>query len=237
MDPTLRYWSPTHNEVWSMLYTSLVFGHAEGVEVALKMYERMQNDGIPVGKMVVLVQNGPNVNKIIFKKMNELIQQDYPKSKGLIDIGSCTIHTVHNAFGEGIEQYGTEIDLLCKDLYVLFQHNAARHEDYVGVQLEMEVETQKFQQHTGVRWLSMGLPIKRVLEQWDAIIKFVTELAKDQRKVPKSINFKRVDMMFGTKERASTKVALEFVNNIIPLFEKFFTAIPEKKQSCCAHSV
>ena len=52
-----------------MFYTSLFFGHAEDVKVALKMYERMQNDGIPVGKMVTLVQDGPNVNKAIFKKM------------------------------------------------------------------------------------------------------------------------------------------------------------------------
>ena len=49
------------------------------------------------------------MNKTIFKKMNELIQQDYPESKGLIDLGSCTIHTVHNVFGKGIEQYRTEI--------------------------------------------------------------------------------------------------------------------------------
>ena len=39
MDLTPRYWSPTHNEVWSMFYTSLLFGHVEGVKIALKMYE------------------------------------------------------------------------------------------------------------------------------------------------------------------------------------------------------
>ena len=87
------------------------------------------------------------MNKTIFNKMNELIQQDYPRFTGLIDLGSCTIHTVHNAFGKGIEQYGLEIDLLCKDLYTLFQHSAARCEDYVGVQIEMEVEIHNFQQH------------------------------------------------------------------------------------------
>ena len=134
--------------------------------------------------------------------MNELIQQGYPESKGLMDLGSFTIHTVHSAFGKGIEQYETEVDLLCKDLYALFQYSAARHKDYVGVQVEMEVETHNFQQHMEVRWLHMGPSIKRVLKQWDAIIKFVTELAKDQKKVPKSINFKRVYMMLGTKERA-----------------------------------
>ena len=52
------------------------------------------------------MQDGPNVNKTIFNKMNELIQQDYPRFTGLIDLGSCTIHTVHNAFGKDIEQYG-----------------------------------------------------------------------------------------------------------------------------------
>ena len=99
------------------------------------------------------------MNKTIFN-MNELIQQDYPRFTGLIDLGSCTIHTVHNTFGKGIEQYGSGIDLLCKDLYTLFQHSAARHEDYVGVQIEMEVEIHNFQQHTEVRWLSMGPSIK-----------------------------------------------------------------------------
>ena len=42
----------------------------------------------------------------------------------------------------------------------------------------MEVETHNFQQHTEVRRLSMGPSIKRVFEQWDAILKFVTEERK-----------------------------------------------------------
>ena len=55
MDLTLRYWSPTHDEVWTSFYTSLFFGHAEGIPVAVKMYETMQNDGIPVDKLITLV--------------------------------------------------------------------------------------------------------------------------------------------------------------------------------------
>ena len=67
----------------------------------------------------------------------------------------------------------------------------------------------------------MGPSIKRILEQWDAIIQFVAELAKDPRKVPKSINYKRVYMMLGPKEKLVTRVSLEFLNHIIPVFEKF----------------
>ena len=68
----LRYWSPTHEEVWITYYTSFFFGHAEGEKVAVKMYEQLVSDGIPVAKLVTLVQDGPNVNKTIFRKMDEL---------------------------------------------------------------------------------------------------------------------------------------------------------------------
>ena len=72
MDLTLRYWSPTHEEVWITYYTSLFFGHAEGEKVAVKMYEQLVSDGIPVAKLVTLVRDGPNVNKTIFRKMEDM---------------------------------------------------------------------------------------------------------------------------------------------------------------------
>ena len=78
-----------------------------------------------------------------------------------------------------------------------------------------------FQQHTEVHWLSIGPAIKRVLEQWEAICQFVNDLSKDAKKVPKSINHKRVYMLLGTKEKAITKVNLEFFNSVVPLFEQF----------------
>ena len=41
--------------------------------MAKKMYSKMLEDGIPVEKMATLVTDGPNVNKTIFRNMNELI--------------------------------------------------------------------------------------------------------------------------------------------------------------------
>ena len=185
------------------------------------MYNKMQDDGIQVDKMLTLIRDGPNVNKTIFQKMNELISGDHPEFKGLINLGSCTLHTVHNAFGKGIEQYGKDIDNLCMDLHTLFKYSAARREDYKDIQIEFELPEHAFQQHTEVRWLSLGPAIKRILEQWDAIVHFVTELAKDSSRSPKSVAYKRVYMMLGTKERGTTKVTLEFLRDVMPVFEKF----------------
>ena len=118
--------------------------------------------------------------------MNELISQNYPEFQGLTDHGSCTIHTVHNAFGKGIEQYGKNINQLCLDLHLLIKYSAARYEDFTEVQIEMDIHN--FQQHTEVWCLCKGPSIKRILEQWEAITLFVTELSEDPSNVPQSIN-------------------------------------------------
>ena len=221
MDLTLRYWSPTHEEVWIIYYTSLFFGHAEGEKVAVKMYEQLVSDGIPVAKLVTLVQDGPNVNKTIFRKMDELIRHDNPEFTGLVDLGSCSIHTIHNAFGKGLEKCGKEIEQLCMDLHAFFKYSAARCEDFREVQIEMDLDLTNFLQHTVVRWLSIGPAVKRILEQWEAVTQFVTDLAKDPKKLPKSINFKRVHMMLNAKEKMVTRVLLEFLNDVIPVFGQF----------------
>ena len=153
--------------------------------------------------------------------MNELISQDQPEFKGLIDLGSCTIHTVHNAFGKGMQQFGKEIDQLCMDLHSLFKYSPARCEDFKELQKELDLEVHNFIQHTEVHWLGMGPAINRILEQWEAVCSFVTELAKDPKTAPKSVNYKRVYMLLGTKEKSVTRVMLKFLCNVIPLFEQF----------------
>ena len=52
---------------------------------------------------------------------------------------------------------------------------------------------------------------------------FVTELAKDCLRSPKNAAYKRVYMMLGTKERGRTKVTLEFLRDVMPVFEKFLS--------------
>ena len=47
--------------------------------------------------------------------MNELILQDCPEFPGLIDLGSCSIHVIHNAFGKGLEKHRKEVDQHCMD--------------------------------------------------------------------------------------------------------------------------
>ena len=71
--------------------------------------------------------------------MNELISQDHPEFPGLIDLGSCTIHTVNNNFGKGSEQSGKEIYQVCMDLYPHFKCCAARCEGFKELHIKMDL--------------------------------------------------------------------------------------------------
>ena len=53
------------------------------------------------------------------------------------------------------------------------------------------------------------------------ITHFIEHLAKDSTKMPKSENFKRVHTMLTTRERSVTRVSLEFLNDIVPVFKEF----------------
>ena len=189
--------------------------------MASRMFSQGKGDGIPMGKLIA--RDGPNVNKTILNELQQMIKDDYPKFAGFVDIDSCVLHVVHNAFGKGLQKYGKEVDQLCLDLHAIFKHRAARREDYQQLQFDMGVELHTFQQHTEVCWLSIGPAISRIMEQWDAICQFIRDLGKNEKTAPKSINYKRVAAMLTAGEKDATKVLLEFLKSTFPLFEEFLT--------------
>ena len=107
------------------------------------------------------------------KKIEQTIKDKHPEFKGFVDPGSCVVHVVHNGFGKGLDMYGKDIDQLCLDLHAIFKYSAARREDYQQLQANLGADIETFQQHTKVRWLSIGPAIRRVLEQWDTICQLI----------------------------------------------------------------
>ena len=98
-------------------------------------------------------------------------------------------------------------------------------EDYQQLQANLGADIETFQQHTEVRWLSIGPSIHRVLEQWDTICHFIKDLEKDNTRKPKSIIFKRAAALLATGERNVTRVMLEFLRSTAPVFEEFLTVL------------
>ena len=91
----------------------IVFGNAKGEMVADRIFQTMAKDGLPIPKLCTLVRDGPNVNKTIFGKLEGAIKDDTPDFNGFVDLGSCVLHNIYNAFGKGLEDYGKDIEQMC----------------------------------------------------------------------------------------------------------------------------
>ena len=84
--------------------------------------------------------------------------------------------------------------------------------------MNLDVEITLFIEHSSLPWLSIGPAVRRILEQWKAIVQFVKFLESDPKKIPQSAAFKRVQ---ATLKRAEILVQLKFIAFTVILFEAF----------------
>ena len=104
-----------------ILYTSLFFCHAEGEKVARKIYEQLVSDGIPMHKMASLIRDGPNINKTVFQKMNELITQENPEFPGLVDL----VHVASMSFIMHLEKVLSSMEKKWISFAWIFTHSSS----------------------------------------------------------------------------------------------------------------
>ena len=84
MELHIQYWSPVHNEVWIRYYISEFFGHAEGATVGSAFMSAFRSDSVPLTQLLTLGSDGPNVNKTIWREMEQKIWEVYQKSVSLL---------------------------------------------------------------------------------------------------------------------------------------------------------
>ena len=128
MDLHFRFWSEEQNEVVRRFYTALMFGHAQGAKVAAVMVDKLEKDKVNLSSILTLSSDGPNVNKTIFRAVNMPLKG--AGNPGMINIGTCNLHVVHNSFCKALEAYGTPVDDLAVDIHSFFKISSARREDF-----------------------------------------------------------------------------------------------------------
>ena len=83
--------------------------------------------------MLALGIAGPNVNKSFKSKLAKELQKRV--ATHFLDVGTCSIHIVTNAFLEGIKclKDNVNVDQFAIDLHFFFKLSGTRREDYRGV--------------------------------------------------------------------------------------------------------
>ena len=80
--------------------------------------------------------HGPNINQSFEKKLNKNLQENNVE---FLNIGSCSLHKVHNAFHKGLSCLKIDLDQFACDIYPFFKLSSSRREDYASLEGVTEV--------------------------------------------------------------------------------------------------
>nr|XP_042908229.1 uncharacterized protein LOC122271344 [Parasteatoda tepidariorum] len=167
LQTVVRYWSDAQNCVISQHLKTMFIGSATAKNIFKKLTEAMDEMKLPLGKLLMLGSDGPNVNKKVHRLMNEEVK--LISDRELVDIGTCNIHIVHNAFLKGLNELGENAADLITSVYHFFDGWPSRWDNFVIIQEKEGVPHNKMIKHCSSRWLTLELACTRMIEQWQAI--------------------------------------------------------------------
>ena len=226
MDLLVRFWSEIHNEVKVKYLTSIMFGHAKAADVVTEIMQALENLSLPFKLMLSLGMDGPNVNKSILAKMNQL-----KKEKGYPELvqspRSCLIHVCHNSFQAGLKKYGSDAEELCLNLYYFISKSPARREDLLVIEEALGLDELVLLRHVQSRWLSLVPALQRVISMKAALVKlFVDELPKNDKNITKNDKYWTIRNALESKE---VEIQMEFLISIKPIFDEFLTKFQKEE--------
>ncbi|XP_049457018.1 uncharacterized protein LOC125903885 [Epinephelus fuscoguttatus] len=119
LDLHVRYWRNDH--VQSRYYGSQFMGHATAQDLLQHFKECVQQ--LDLRNMISISMDGPSVNWKFF----DLLQQEQAEEFGgakLTMVGSCGLHTLHNAFKSGFSVW--QLEKVLKALHTVFHNTPAQ---------------------------------------------------------------------------------------------------------------
>ncbi|XP_070176232.1 uncharacterized protein [Littorina saxatilis] len=218
LDVHIRFWDD--GQVQTRYLTSKFLGHA----TADILYSELEECCEILGKesIVQLSMDGPNVNWSTFGKLCKDIDTSTQTKKQLYNVGSCGLHTLHNAFKNGYDKTGWDLDKSLSSMYKLFHDTPARREDFV-TWTGCTSFPKKFCAH---RWLENVSVCERVLEIWPHLQTFAHKL-KAAKNCPSTDTFCTVlkccnDVLFTVK----LQIFISIAKDIEPFLRQYQTDKP-----------
>lgn len=123
------------NQVRSRYYGSAFLGHATAVDLLEAFLAT--SDGIDTKKILQVSMDGHNVNKKFLQDLKSKLKNEGEAGDPiLLNMGSCGLHNLHNAFKKSMKASGWKVVAFLRSLYYLFCYSPERREDYKVFRLE-----------------------------------------------------------------------------------------------------
>ncbi|KAH7980690.1 hypothetical protein HPB49_018257 [Dermacentor silvarum] len=118
-DVHVHYGDSSH--VATRYYTSAFMGHSTAEDIQGILLSGLEP--LPLGKILQISMDGPNVSLKFFRNMQVHLQETHQVQ--CVDLGTCGLHTIHNAYRAGVGASKWGIDVLLSSLSALFQDSPA----------------------------------------------------------------------------------------------------------------
>lgn len=152
------YWCESTNYVVTQHLETFFLGKARCDDLK-KLNKVMSNVSLPSSNLLMLGSDGPNVNKAVLKKMDQELLKS--RKKGLINIGTCNIHTTHNAFRKSMQELDENASDLLFFLHDFFNGWLEIWEDFCVVLEKHDLPFYHFLRHVPQCWLTIENAGKR----------------------------------------------------------------------------
>jgi hypothetical protein len=125
LDIHVRLWD--HDTVLTRFYGSSFIGHATAKDM-LKSFN--EDFDLNLANVFQLSMDGPNVNWSFYDILQKDIARETNRDCSMLNLGSCGLHILHNAFKSGVTATKWETSSILSSAYNLFKDAPARREDY-----------------------------------------------------------------------------------------------------------
>lgn len=157
--------------------------------------------------------DGPNINW----KFLELLQQEHREQFGgtqLIVVGSCGLHTLHNACKHGFTIW--KLEKVLRALHILFHNAPARREDFTAL-----TKCTKFPlPFCGHSWLENLPVVERALEFWPSVTMYMDAVRKKKLPNPGTASYDTLEI---AEKDPVILAKLHFYMAITKTFSPFLT--------------
>lgn len=164
--------------------------------------------------------DGPNVNL----KLLELLQSEHSELHGdaqLIRVGSCGLHTLHNAMKAGF--IPLQIDKLLRAMHYLFHNVPARREDFTGTTGSSTFP----RSFCGHRWVENVHVAERAVDLWPMLLAYIDAVEKKEVPSPNTASYDTIVAARGDKFMVpKLQFFLSVTRSFSPYLTKFQTDEP-----------
>ncbi|XP_041865027.1 uncharacterized protein LOC121654791 [Melanotaenia boesemani] len=168
LDIHIRFWKD--DRVMSSYFGSQFLGHARAEDLLQNIKECIVQ--LNLRHLLSVSMDGPNVNF----KMLELLQNEFHGDAQLISVGSCGLHTLHNAMKAGFTTW--HVDKLLRAMHYIFHNVPARREDYTSTTGSSTFP----RSFCGHRWVENVPVAERAVDIWPMLLTYID--AVEKKKVP-----------------------------------------------------